>query len=435
MTTTTTIDQQVRECKESHPKWGRARIAANLGLPCGTVRYALERLRGVVTRPSARAQTTVAKEETREGLTIEKNKDGTAIATSVSRNIRTLEELLKYAEVDTNEYEVERFVINKYEMGSKGSDDKIVVTPLYQVKAWLRRREKLIQARDLLKDVLEAFKSASPPGKPIRYPKIRDGHMLEVSVFDLHLGKLCWSPEVGNNYDAKIAETAFETAVVSLLRKTQGFNVEKVLFPIGNDFFNVDNARQTTTAGTPQDEDGRWQRSFVAGRKMMVRAINMLREVAPVRLVMVAGNHDTERLFYLGDALEGWFHNAAGVEVDNSPMQRKYYEYHNVLLGFTHGDKEKMKDLPLIMASEQPQSWARTKYREFHLGHWHIKNEIHFQPVAEYEGIRVRIIPSLCPPDAWHKSKGYNNLRAAEAYLWHPENGFAGMFSFSPSYN
>ena len=71
--------------------------------------------------------------------------------------ITTLEQLLKVCNVDLDVWEVERYIVNKWEVGRKGitkdlvwehgvldgySEDtgKINVEPLYQIKAWLIRR-------------------------------------------------------------------------------------------------------------------------------------------------------------------------------------------------------------------------------------------------------------------------------------------------------
>ncbi len=59
--------------------------------------------------------------------------------------IHTLEELLKYCEVDTTVWDVERFICNKWEVGAKDINDVVQVTPLFQVKAFLRKK----QAADL----------------------------------------------------------------------------------------------------------------------------------------------------------------------------------------------------------------------------------------------------------------------------------------------
>lgn len=55
--------------------------------------------------------------------------------------IHTLEELVEYCRIDLDVWEVERWIANKWEMASKHPESgDVTVTPLYQVKATLRRK-------------------------------------------------------------------------------------------------------------------------------------------------------------------------------------------------------------------------------------------------------------------------------------------------------
>lgn len=421
--------ERLSELLRKHPGWGRRKIAKELGLGERRTRTLLKKLK----RESNFVQPQPEAEPARRGGITFEDSGTTGYVSSESSEIKTLEDLLAYAKVDTNLWSVDRFVVNKWDMGYKDADKQANTLPLYQIKAWLKKRVIVEETRQLVQELLTAFKEEAPARPEIQYSNKSDGVMLEVSIFDLHLGKLCWGPECGINYDSKIAQTVFKEALETLVSRTAGYSVERVLMPIGNDAMNVDNAANTTTAGTPQREDGRWQKSFVATRKLMCEAILRLREIAPVDVLMIPGNHDRERVFYLGDTLSGWFSRTPGVTINNSPMVRKYYQWGENLLGFTHGNEERHLNLPLIMATEEPQLWAKTRFREFHCGHWHHKKDIHFQPVQEFNGIRVRLIPSLCPADDWHRLKGYNGLRSAELYVWEKNNGCVGTFSYSPS--
>ena len=57
-----------------------------------------------------------------------------------STRITTLKQLLKFCKVDQKVWEVERHTLNKWEVGMKGPDGGVVVEPLFQVKATLKRR-------------------------------------------------------------------------------------------------------------------------------------------------------------------------------------------------------------------------------------------------------------------------------------------------------
>jgi len=288
------------------------------------------------------------------------------------------------------------------------------------------------QIKELLGGMLAQFKASAPVRPPVRYAQTGGG-MLELSLMDLHLGKLCWAPETGRHYDPEVAEEMFWTALEDLLAKASGCRLEKILFVAGNDFFNTDSLGRTTTAGTPQDDGLTWKQGFIRGRDLLVRAVERLRQLAPVLVTCVNGNHDTARVFYLGEVLQAWFSRMPDVTVDNSPAQRKYVHYGRNLIGFTHGDRERHPSLPLLMANDQPVAWAASQHREWHLGHWHVKRHKMFLPIADQQGVLVRIVPSLCPADAWHSSMGYGGKLAAEAYYWHPQDGCVATFTHSPA--
>lgn len=273
-----------------------------------------------------------------------------------------------------------------------------------------------------LKVALAGFVPTVP--KPVKVDKAANC-MLEVDIFDLHLGKLAWAKETGyQNYDLDIAKHDFEEALETLIQRTEGHNFAEVILPIGNDFFHTDNLLGETTAGTRQDMDGRFHKTAHIGRKMMVHALSRLREIAPVRGIVVPGNHDQLSAWHLGDSLECWFHNSADVAVDNMPTLRKYHHFGNIMLMFTHGNRGKMPDYPLLMATEKPQMWGETKFREAHIGHMHKTKMRDSYKVDENHGARVRIISSLCAADAWHSDMQFTgNLRQAEAFVWHRHEG------------
>jgi len=244
--------------------------------------------------------------------------------------------------------------------------------------------------------------------KVIKYPVA-----YEISLPDIHYGKL-------HNYTLEEVEDQFMNTVADLVRKAKGLNIEKFILPIGNDGMNSEGMRMATTKGTPQQDNAGWKATFTGYWNLMVMAINYLKSIAPVHVIVISGNHDFERMFYAGDVISGWFRNDAGVTVDNTSDSRKYYEYGSNMLMFTHGDKEKPADMPLIMATEQPEMFARTSNREVHCGH------LHKEMVNEYRGIKVRFLPSICPNDEWHKQMGYEAKRTGQAYIWNKQRGLEG---------
>ena len=235
----------------------------------------------------------------------------------------------------------------------------------------------------------------------------------EISLPDIHYGKL-------HDLNLTQVEDEYMMVVEDLVKKAAGLDIERFILPIGNDGMNSEGMRGTTTKGTPQQDSGGWKDTFRGYWQLITQAVDFLKEKAPVDMIVVSGNHDYERMFYAGDVLAGWYRNDANVTVDNSYSSRKYYEYGQNMLMFTHGDKEKPADMPLIMATEKPELFARTSYREVHCGH------LHKEMVNEYRGIKVRFIPSICPNDEWHKQMGYEAKRTGQAYIWNKHKGLEG---------
>lgn len=254
------------------------------------------------------------------------------------------------------------------------------------------------------------------PHVPYR-PPVKSGLMLEVPIVDLHVAKLAWSPETGEDYDSKIAYKRFMAVIHDVVERSKKYKFEKIVFPIGNDFLNYDTVKGETTRGTQQDYDSRWAKMYVTGKQMLIEAIELLSQIAPITVFHIPGNHDFATSFYLIDTLYSWFRNDENVTVDASPKSRKYVEFGKCLIGFTHGDKEK-KRIFGNMQVEVPEAWGRTLYREWHLGH------MHSEQVKEEHGIKVRNLSSVVGTDAWHFESGFvGAIAVSQSFVWDKERG------------
>jgi len=337
--------------------------------------------------------------------------------------IHTLDQLLEHCEVDLAVWSVDRFICNKWEVGAKNGDS-LEVKPLFQVKAFLSRRKEL----DAVKKEIESLKELAgtyPWPKDILKDKPRKstGKVLEINIPDLHAGKLAWGVETaGPNYDVKIAEAVFHNALETILERVSSYKFDQILFIIGNDMLNSDDIEGRTTAGTYVSTDARYHKTFAAVRTMIITTINKLKLIAPVKVIPVYGNHDRLSAWHLGDSVEMYFTNDPKVTVDNRPRARKYHSFGKVMLMWTHGDKGKKSDYPLLMATEEPEMFGKTYHRECHTGHTHMTK------LDEQHGVRVRVLPALCPADDWHSQNGFvGNKRSAEGYVWDEEEGLISV--------
>jgi len=259
------------------------------------------------------------------------------------------------------------------------------------------------------------------------YPKVEHNegtHLLVINPADIHIGKYANAEETGEAYNTDIAVARVIEGVQGLITKAQGFKVEKILFCIGNDILHVDNVYNTTTKGTPQDCDGKWWEHFEIALQLYVKCVEMLREIAPVDCVHSMSNHDYQSGFHLAHALKSWFRLAEDVTVDAGVSHRKYYTFGSNLIGLEHGDGAKMDNLPMLMAQEQPQEWANTKYRYWYLHHLHHKVKYKWRDAKDFIGVTVEYLRSPSAADSWHSRKGYTGSpKAVEAFIHEREQG------------
>ena len=88
------------------------------------------------------------------------------------------------------------------------------------------------QFKNMKGEFIELIKEDAPNFEPIQYDKItEDPVMLEISLPDIHYGKVTGEgPKKLTDDYLKVLER--------LIARTAGFNVEKLLLPIGNDGMN-----------------------------------------------------------------------------------------------------------------------------------------------------------------------------------------------------
>jgi hypothetical protein len=253
-------------------------------------------------------------------------------------------------------------------------------------------------------------------------PKIKlstgDPHAVVISPFDLHYGKYAWGGEVLEEYSRQIARDLLIEKTNDLLSDIVKYNVEKIIIPVGSDYFHIDTLSGTTTKGTPQDCDGTYVQIMVEGQKLMIEFVEMLRSVAEVEIILTAGNHDFKLSHVLLQHLGAYYRMCPDVNVIQCHKFRQYFIYGNTLMGFTHGDSTKLSDLPYKMAQEAPELWADAKYKAFFTGH------LHHEMVKDFNGVKVFQMPSLSGSDRWHHNHGYEgSTRSLHAYVVHREKG------------
>ena len=297
----------------------------------------------------------------------------------------------------------------------------------YERKEWDTIREEAAKFREfdryvqqpLIQLITDTLPKYSPP-QATRLRTDLGAVAAVISPFDLHYGKYGWEDEVRRGYSREEAERLLMEKTAGLLEVIQRWNVEKIYVGIGSDFMHIDNYQGTTTSGTPQDTDGTIAQIIVEGSMLAAKCLDMLRQVAPLEVFCVTGNHDVAQSVNMAMFMYAWYKEADDVTVHMDFKPRQYTTYGDNLLVFAHGDKPRdHKELARKVPLEAPRDmWGQTKHAMVFVG------DLHFKRVEDFDGIHMLQMPSLSGDDRWHERNGYNtNTRAMAGYVIDPLKG------------
>ncbi len=299
------LDYAIYEVIQNNSTWGRTRISREVGCSEKRIRTFRSKYgRHGQNFPSPDLQAN-DQDDTEASIDI---RQSTGLVTTKSTKIKTVEQALAYAKIDLDTWEVDRQVVNFWDTTMQGADKVPQTVTNYQVKVWLKRQASM-PLLEAFKDIMAEMPTVMPI--PPALPPIPDGeqdkYLLEISLVDHHFGKLAWEPETGSRYDLKVAEKLFDAAVATFLKDTENYPLDKILLPVGNDFFHINSRENTTVHGTRQDVDSRLHKIFTAGCRAMVNAITRCRMIAPTKVIWVPGNHDMDTSWFMMQYLQGVF--------------------------------------------------------------------------------------------------------------------------------
>jgi len=304
----------------------------------------------------------------------------------------SLETIISKCGINTDEWEVKSFNI------SLSNDDK------WWARLECKHKLSVADFEAIAKEVSKWSPKRSIPKAPAHATDT----MLEIGLFDLHLG--------AKPYESKQEDQPFEEDILDCIDNLI-CRVKKpslVLLPIAGDIFHADNQKLTTTKGTfvGNEFEGLWHEVVSKGFSYIAKFIKYVADWAPVRVIVVPGNHDEETTFSLGLFLDAFFSEDNRVEVDSGMRKIKYVSAGVTLIGIMHGDVYRKQSGVSLLANDVPELWSQSTYRELHHGHFH-RDE-----VREENGVTLRCIPALCPTSWWEGNQGFRrqapSLRALE---------------------
>ena len=316
---------------------------------------------------------------------------------------------------ELHKIDLERYVITNYW-------SKVLPSGKFTSSVFSRRKGPKDYTADDFSKFLQNYKSNYIP---IPSPKKDDSKLwadVELSISDYHLAKR----HVDGDNDPVTRVMRFFDVAENLTEKVRSvYDINKVVFPISNDFFHTDNYHKSTTNGTPQDIMMDYATEYEQGFNVLVDTIKMLKaNCEHVEVILVQGNHDRTKGYYLAHALDIYFKEDKNITFVREEGLVKATVLGNTFIGFHHGNC-KIDQLPLLFATHPTYGkwFGDSTYREVHTG------DKHHYMAKEIKGVRIQQMPSLSGADRWHKDNNFvHSVRAALALVYDKKVGKVAEF-------
>lgn len=247
-----------------------------------------------------------------------------------------------------------------------------------------------------------------------------------LSIQDFHFGRIASKMEVHEDTNMDVQEQDLFNNVYSLLSRVKNFGTADTLYlTTGNDWLNIDNPKEMTTRGTPQDNHPSYTETVVRGGLLYIKLIDCLRQFFnKIVIVKNDGNHDSASGLGLYMFISAWYRNCEDVITNFEDLKfqsRQYRRYGKTLLVFDHGEVP-VKDIPNVILNEAREFLSSTQYTLYFSGHFHHK-------IVDHGAFTWIQQPSLAKEDRWSYSKGYKANNRLSMTLVDAETGYMAEVS------
>jgi hypothetical protein len=334
------------------------------------------------------------------------------IVANVTEEIKSLEDLIEKCKIDTDKWEITKYVQNYWGNGEN---------PHWQVKAWLGKKSTEQVFQDSFVDFLASYEPVSQEVMSPKWEGNKFPAMLVINKQDSHLNK--FDIDGNNNIGQRLAELVYKLELIAN-QATISNNLEQITYIIGSDEFNSE-FTGTTTKGTPQTNTHTYHDSFKFICDHEILVITMLLQYATnVNVVYVAGNHDEYAGWHMITWLEAFFRNTERVSFDCSPKYRKYVSYGNSALMFNHGDAIKPAKLAALFPMEFKNGWS------FHNNFYIFTGDKHHEVSQDFNGIKFYQIPAFSNAKSLWDDKNGHTMSKAEVtgFLIEEASGMTNIF-------
>ena len=310
------------------------------------------------------------------------------------------------------------------------------ITDEYFFKLYEQAFEEFLAHDNVYTAILQNAMAIQPPKRSKQ--KYNSEKMVLIPDIELHLGKLASKFDSKDAYDYKKALYRYIRLIIESEKVVKMYKAREVTMTIGNDFFNTDTEQNTTTAGTEQHNDTRFQQMISSGVAAHIWAIERMKQNCElVYLMFQPGNHDflTDYMLYM--QLYYRYKDDPKVYVSSNVKDLRYANarfFGKNLVVVCHGkgpegkalNDKKLSELPSIMFKEEVK---QVDHVTVHAAHYHNASERFF---AE-NGTMVVRNGSSCGSSAWDAQNLYESDKTAQAYVYDYNRGLESIVNLTLS--
>ena len=273
--------------------------------------------------------------------------------------------------------------------------------------------------------------------------KYDSSKLLVIPDVELHLGKLASRFDSTDSYDYKKALYRYVKIIMEAEKVQEKYHAEEICMTIGNDFFNTDTEQNTTTAGTEQHNDTRFQQMIANGIVAHVWAVErMKKNCNKLILKFNPGNHDYLTDYTLFMQLYYLYRNDPRVEIECRVKDSRWATglvWNNNLIIFAHGKTPEGKalnddKLALLKDTMFKDESRGVDYTTVLAGHLHNATENNFSKKKTVSnGVTVLRNGSPSGDGAWDSGNLYSSDKSHQVYLFDAERGLYSSFNLKLS--
>lgn len=327
---------------------------------------------------------------------------------------------------NSENWEVGKFGLSNWQQHTRSEGTK----NLYSVKMEIKPRNVLTpeQQIDAIKEVLEEMQFDKYEFEPTpMIDGLNEDVFTSLPITDFHWNAYIDELSAGVKWNRRISKGLYEDLIEQTIVDQQSVNAHKLVFPIGNDFLNIDGSTYATTRGTQQVSDGSFKEGYKGAMEMHIKAINTFKEhYNEIELMMVESNHSQDSDFTMYLALKQLYENEPKVVARDNYEPTQVVRWGKTMVVYNHGDTRLAKNCGTL-AHMFSKDYGQTDHRYLVLGHIHNGKE-HW----EDSGFNVHSLPTLFPSNEWAKKNGFvSSQRKQVIQHYHKEFGLIRSDSYT----